>query len=91
METLDKPVPKPAEQLASRFMDEAEDFARKDPAKAVAAAVGAGLLLNILPTRYLVASASAVALTMLKPALLTLGVLKAFELCSSQSHSNTPQ
>lgn len=90
METTKEPVPKPAEELATRFMDEAETLARTDPAKAVAVAVGAGLLLNILPTRFLVASATAVTLTLLRPALLTLGVIKAFELCSSQSHRNTP-
>lgn len=85
-------IPKPAEHLATRFMDEAETLARNDPAKAVAAAVGAGLLLNLLPTRFLVASATAVTLTMLRPALLTLGVIKAFELCSanSQSHRTHP-
>ncbi|HEY1052739.1 MAG TPA: hypothetical protein VGE39_23370 [Prosthecobacter sp.] len=82
---LDVP-PKPAEDLADRFMDEAEHVVRTDPAKAVAVAVGAGLLLNVLPTRFLVASATAVTLTMLRPALLTLGVIKAFELCSAKHH-----
>lgn len=83
-------IPKPAEHLATRVVHEAETLARNEPAKAVAAAVGAGLLLNLVPTRFLVASATAVTLTMLRPALLTLGVLKAFELCSSQSHRATP-
>lgn len=63
-------------------------MAHKDPAKAVAAAVGVGVLLNVLPTRFLVASATAVTLTMLRPALLTLGLIKAFELVS-QSNRNT--
>ncbi|MBE2283397.1 MAG: hypothetical protein IAE77_08040 [Prosthecobacter sp.] len=72
----------PAEHALSRFVDKAETMARDEPAKAVAAAVGAGVVLNILPLRFLVASASAVTLTMLRPALLTLGVIKAFELCT---------
>lgn len=79
-------IPKPAEDLTDRFMDEAEHVARTEPAKAMAAAVGAGLLLNVLPTRFLVASATAVTLTLLRPALLTLGVIKAFELCSAKHH-----
>jgi hypothetical protein len=79
---------KPARQLATRLLDEAETMAHKDPAKAVATAVGVGILLNVLPTRFLVASATAVTLTMLRPALLTLGLIKAFELCSSQSNRN---
>lgn len=93
MTTLENPpvpaaVPRPAEELTDRFMDEAENVVRTDPAKAVAMAVGAGLLLNVLPTRFLVASATAVTLTMLRPALLTLGVIKAFELCSAKHHSS---
>jgi transcription initiation factor TFIIIB Brf1 subunit/transcription initiation factor TFIIB len=77
-------VAKPAENLLSRFVNQAQTMARNEPAKAVAAAVGAGVVLNILPLRFLVASATAVTLTMLRPALLTLGVIKAFELCTSQ-------
>lgn len=80
--------PKPAKPLAKRLISEAETMAHNEPAKAVAAAVGVGIVLNVLPTRFLVASATAVTLTMLRPALLTLGLIKAFELCSSSSKTN---
>lgn len=78
-------VTKPAEHLLTRLVDQAEKMAQDEPAKTVAAAVGAGILLHIVPLRFLVAGATAVTLTMLRPALLTLGLIKAFELCISQS------
>lgn len=83
------PAAQPAENLAHRFMDEAESLARREPATVVAAALGAGLVLHLIPTRYLVASVTAVTVTLLRPALLTLGVIKAFELCSIKNHQPT--
>ncbi len=80
--------PKSPKPLAKRLISEAETMAHNDPAKAVAAAVGVGIILNVLPTRFLVASASAVTLTLLRPTLLTLGLIKALELCASSSKSN---
>ncbi len=77
-----EPTIQPAEQFVHRLVHDAETMARNEPAKAMAVAVGAGLVLNVLPTRLLVASVTAVTLTLLRPALLTLGVVKAFELCS---------
>ena len=76
---------KPIEQLATRLMDEMESFARRDPSKAAMVALGMGLALHALPTRAVVAGVTAVSLTLLRPALLTLGVIKAFELCRSQN------
>ncbi len=83
----DESTPKPAEHLLNRLLHDAEGLARRDPAKAVAAAFGVGLLLNVLPKRFVVASVTAVTLTVLRPALLTLGVIKACELLS-QSQLN---
>jgi hypothetical protein len=77
------PTPKPAELLVQRLVNDAETLARNEPAKAMAAALGVGLVLHVLPTRFLVAGVTAVTLTLLRPALLTLGVVKAFELCTS--------
>ncbi|MDI1312855.1 hypothetical protein [Prosthecobacter sp.] len=76
------PTPKPAEQFVHRLVNDAETMARNEPAKAMAVALGLGLVLHVLPTRFLVASVTAVTLTVLRPALLTLGVVKAFELCT---------
>ena len=58
-------------------LGEAEAFARREPAKAVATAFGAGLLLHLLPLR----AVTAVAIALARPALIILGLLKAWELC----------
>lgn len=60
------------------WLDQAESFAHREPAKAVACAFSAGLLLNLLPTR----ATTAVVLTLARPVLLSLGLLKAWELCA---------
>ncbi|WP_395740907.1 hypothetical protein [Prosthecobacter sp.] len=81
---------KPAEDFVHRLVNDAENIARNDPAKAMAAALGIGMFLHIVPTRFLVASVTAVTLTVLRPALLTLGVVKAFELCSANPETPAP-
>ncbi len=68
-----------------RLVREAEEFARKEPAKAVATAFGAGLLLNLLPTRVIVGTITAVAVPFMRPALLALGLIKACEMCCTDS------
>jgi hypothetical protein len=68
-----------------RALTDMESLVRRDPAKAVLAAVGVGVALNVLPTRFLVASVTGVALTMLRPALLTLGVIKGLELYQNRT------
>lgn len=82
---------KPAEPCLQRLMHDAETMVRNEPAKAMAAAVGLGFALHVLPTRFLVAGVTAVALTLLRPSLLTLGIVKAFELCSSPYKPQPPQ
>ena len=67
----------------------AEDFARREPARAMASAAGLGLLLNFLPIRALLGMAVGVALVLVRPALLLLGLYKAAELCQSSKAKNT--
>lgn len=82
-------TPQPAEHLLSQFVNDAESMVKNEPAKAIAVAMGLGLVLNVLPTRFLVSSVTAVTLTVLRPALLSLGVVKAFELCHSSPKTET--
>lgn len=77
--------PLPLEQLASRLVDEAQQMAHREPAKAVALAFGLGLAIQLLPKRFLVSSATSAALTVLRPALLTFGVVKAAEIILSKN------
>jgi hypothetical protein len=65
----------------SSWLGQAEAFARREPAKAVACAVGAGFLINLLPVRSIVGALGAVAFVVARPTLLYLGLLKAWELC----------
>ncbi len=69
------------EAPVQRLLHRAEDYARRDPAKAMAAAFGAGLLLNLIPPRVIIGTVTAVAVPFMRPALLALGLFKAFELC----------
>lgn len=82
-DTTTETAPKPAEHFVQHLVNDAETLARNEPAKAMAVAMGVGIVLNVLPTRFLVASVTAVTLTLLRPTLLTLGVVKAFELCNT--------
>ena len=68
-----------------RLIHQVEEFVRQEPAKAVATALGAGLLLNLLPTRVIVGTLTAVAVPFMRPALFALGMIKACELCCLES------
>lgn len=79
---------KSAEQIVRKLVQDAETVARHDPAKAIAAAVGVGVLLNILPTRFLFRSVASVASTIVRPTLITLGAIKAFEIYLNQTQKS---
>src|SRR5882757_7692727 len=75
----------PIEKCVNQLIGEAEDFARRDPTRAVAVAFGLGVALNVVPKRLLVGTVTLAALTLGRPILLSLGVLKAFEMCCSKA------
>lgn len=60
-------------------------FAQREPGQTVAMAVGAGLLLNMLPPRVVVGAATFIGGMLVRPVLLSLGVTKALELCCHKS------
>lgn len=80
------PTPHPAELCLRRTLERTEDYVRREPTKAVGAALGAGLVLTLLPTRSLVKPLAIVGSALLPPVLVGLGLIKAFELC----FQNTP-
>ena len=63
------------------WLGDSEAFARREPAKAVVTAVGAGFLLHLLPVRAILGALTAVAFALARPALLFLGMLKLSEIC----------
>lgn len=74
---------------ADALLVKAEDFARTEPTKAVVSAFGAGLLIHLLPIGKIVVGLSAVALTLVRPFLLVLGVIKAYEVSRQQGVDNS--
>ena len=74
----------PSEQL-DVWLDQADDYARREPMKAVVSAFGAGFLINLLPIGALVGAITGIAFAMARPALLFLGLLKACDLARSAS------
>jgi hypothetical protein len=64
-----------AEDLKSRT----EHFAREEPMQAVGMAFAAGLVLTMLPVGAIVAMLLRLALSLLRPALMVLGAMKAYE------------
>ncbi len=71
-------------------MECADDFARRDPTKAVIAAFGAGVLLNMLPLGAIVAALVSIALSLVRPALLFLGLVRACESCGVRALTPSP-
>jgi hypothetical protein len=84
------PAPHPVEQLIERITARTGEFSRQDPARAVAIALGTGIFLNVIPTRFIVKTVTAVTVTVLRPALLTLGIIKALELCTEKHQHTDP-
>ncbi len=65
-------------------MERTEDFVRREPMKAVAVAIGAGLILKVLPPRLVARPLTTLAVQLLPPALIGFGLLKVLELCSPE-------
>lgn len=65
-----------------------KEFACREPAKAVAAAFGTGLLINLLPARLVVGTVTVVGATLMRPVLLSLGATKAMELCCQRTSNH---
>lgn len=74
-------TPHPVELCLQRTLERAEDYVRREPVKAVGAALGAGFLLTLLPTRSMARPIATLGSMLLPPALAGLGLIKAFELC----------
>ncbi|MEO6789146.1 MAG: hypothetical protein ABI318_23735 [Chthoniobacteraceae bacterium] len=70
------------------IIQRADDFARREPVKAVVSGFGAGFLLNLLPLRAIASTLVAIAFSCLRPALLFLGLMKACDFCRTHKPSN---
>lgn len=70
----------PIEASVRQLLEKTEDFVRREPVKAVAAAFGAGVLLKVLPPRAIARPLVALTARLLPPALIGLGLIKVLEL-----------
>ena len=84
-----RPPPHPAEASLHQALQRVEDYVRREPSKSVVAALGAGLLLNLLPPRLIAGVTANVTTRLLPPILLGLGSLKAFEICCESDSSKS--
>lgn len=82
----DLPPPHAAELSLHQTLKHLEDYVRREPTKATVAALGAGLVLNLIPPRLIARATAAVAARVVPPILLGLGVLKAFEVCCEKEN-----
>ena len=73
----------------SSWLNHAEAFARREPTKAVVSAFGAGFLINLLPIGAIAGALVAIAFTLVRPALLFFGLLKAWELCPAKNNPSS--
>jgi len=85
-----EPPAAPVEFCIRRTLGDIRAYARREPGKAVAAALGVGLLVNLLPTRVLAGTVAVVGAALVRPILISLGVTKAMELCCQKSQTQIP-
>lgn len=65
------------------YLNSADEYARREPTKAVVSAFGIGVLLNMLPLAAIAASLVRAATLLVRPGLLFLGLIKAAEYCGA--------
>ena len=83
MKKKDNPSKSPAP--LEGLLERADEFARREPARATVSAFGAGFLINLLPLGAIASALVGIAFTLVRPALLFLGLLKACEFCRSEN------
>ncbi len=71
------------------LLHRADAYAQGEPARAVATAFGAGFLLNLLPLGAIASGLIAVAFSLVRPALLVLGLFKATALWRAHQASTS--
>ncbi len=81
--SLDPTPLNPIQASMQQLMEKTEDFVRREPVKAVAAAFGAGVLLKVLPPRAIARPLVAITAKLLPPAMIGLGLIKMLELARS--------
>ncbi len=71
-----EPAPVP---ILDHWMEDADDFARREPLKAVVSAFGAGFIINLMPVGSIVGALVGIAFAMARPLLIFFGLIKVCE------------
>jgi hypothetical protein len=79
----------PAPSL-ERIVAATEKYAREEPGRAVSAAFGTGLILTLLPVGAIVSGVLRLALALVRPFLIILGVVKLYERLGDSSAEPSP-
>ena len=82
---MKKDKPRKSPPKLDALLQRADDFARREPARATVSAFGAGFLLNLLPLGAIAAALVSIAFSLVRPALLFLGLFKACEFYRSKT------
>jgi lauroyl/myristoyl acyltransferase len=85
------PATAPLNFSARGVWDEMKDFVHREPLTAIAAVATVGLLIKLLPNRWLVTTGSVVGAALVRPAILSLAVTKAMEMCFPPASQQPPQ
>lgn len=75
-----------AKECCDGFLRQTEEFAREEPIQAVGFAFVAGLVLTLLPVGAIVAGLVRLSLALVRPALMVLGAVKAYEEFNQRHH-----
>jgi hypothetical protein len=86
--TAESPSPAPA---LERIVVATEKYAREEPVRAVGAAFGSGLILTLLPVGAIVSGILRLALSLVRPILIILGVVKLYERLGESSNEAASQ
>lgn len=79
----------PSPDQPNDLLTHADDFARQDPAKAVASAFAFGFLLHLLPLRAMASVLGWLLLALVRPALLFLGFMRVVEFARAKGCART--
>lgn len=86
--TAESPSPAP---VLERIVVATEKYAREEPVRAVGAAFGSGLILTLLPVGAIVSGILRLALSLVRPILIILGVVKLYERLGESSNEPASQ
>ena len=79
MDTPEPAASHPAQARFENLCQRTEEYARKEPAKAIGLAVGLGFFISVFPVFRLVSSLFRLFFSLLRPVLLCLGGIKLYE------------